>query len=95
VTAFARDVIEVGKAVFDQSQPPLRRLHHIGAGGDSGLVTVDTDHLAVRGSENRRAVTAGAESPVDIDAAIPHVEEFECRHAEHRHMPGHAAVGPG
>ncbi len=62
VAAFSRNGIEIGKAVFDQSQPALRLLHHIGPAGDGGLIAVDTDHLAVRGGENRRAVTAGAES---------------------------------
>ncbi len=53
VAAFAGDIIEIGEAVFDQSQPALRRLHHVGAAGDRGLVAVDADHLAVGGGEDR------------------------------------------
>ena len=89
--AIARDCVEIGKAVFDQREPAVRRLHQVGAERDRALVAVDADHFAVGGRENGAAIAAGAESGVDIDAAVMHVEEVERRRAEHGNMVGRSA----
>ena len=91
--AVARDRVEIGKAVFDQREPAVRRLHQVGAERDRALVAVDADHFAVGGGEDRAAIAAGAESRVDIDAAVMHVEEVERRRAEHGNMGGRSASG--
>ena len=53
--ALARDRVEIGKAILDQRQPAVRRLHQVGAERDRALVAVDADHLAVGGGEDGAA----------------------------------------
>ena len=53
--AVARDRVEIGKAVFDQRQAAVRRLHQVGAERDRALVAVDADHFAVGGGEDGAA----------------------------------------
>ena len=89
--AIARDRVEIGKAIFDQRQPAVRRLHQIGAERDRALVAVDADHLAVGGGEDGAGIAAGAEGGVDIDAAVMNVEEVERRRAEHGNVEGWSA----
>ena len=83
-----RRAIEIGEALFDQRETATRRLHQVRAKRDRRLVAVDADYFAIRGGENGTGIAAGAESGVDIDAAVVNVEEVDGGAAEHRNVGG-------
>ncbi len=86
-----RDGFEIGKAVFDQGQAAACLLDQVCAKRDRGLVTVDTDHLAVGGRKNGARIAARAEGAVDIDAAIANAEKADSMAAEHGNVEGWSA----
>ena len=88
---FARGGVEIGKTLLDQRQPAAGGLHKIGAQRDRVLVAVDADHRAIGGGEDGARITAGAESGVDINAAVMHVEEIESGATEHGNVEGRSA----
>ena len=91
MAAVARDIVEIGEAVLDQSEPAAGLLDEIGAERDRRLVAVDADDLAVGGGEDGARIAAGAEGAVDIDAAVTHAEVLERRSAEHGNVEGWSA----
>ena len=87
----ARHIVEFGEAVFDQREPPARRLHETRAVRDRRAVAVDRDHRCVGRGENGARVTARAKGAVDIDAAVAHPELLDHRMNEHGNMTGQSA----
>ena len=69
----------------------FRRLHEIESACDRALVAVDADHPAIGRVENGAGIAAGAESAVDIDAAIARREEVQRLSGEHGNVPGQSA----
>ena len=82
-TGVARGVVEIGEAIFDQHEPSIRRLHQVRAQRDSALVAIDADDFAIGRDQDRARIAAGAESRVDIDAAVANTEELDRGGAEH------------
>ena len=87
-TGVARDVVEIGETIFDQRQPAARRLHQVRTQRDGALVAIDADHLAVGRGQDGARIAAGAESGVDIDAAVTNIEELDRGAAEHGNVEG-------
>jgi hypothetical protein len=86
VAAAAHHRLQIGEGVLYQHQPPLRRLHKIGAARDRALVAVERNDAAVRRSEDFTGVAAGAERGVHVDPAGAHIEELNRRADEHGNM---------
>jgi hypothetical protein len=88
VPGLPRDSVEIGEELFDQRQPTLRLARQLGAACDGARVTIDADHLRIRGREDGAAVTTGAEGRVDVEAAVTHIEEINGGAAEHGNVEG-------
>ena len=54
--------------------------------GDRALIAIDADHACARRLQNGARISAGAESGVDIDAAVTHREPFDNAADKHRNM---------
>ena len=90
--ARARCASRLREALLDQRQPARRAACTRSAPErDGARVAVDGDDLAVGGRQHGARVAAGAESGVDIDAAVTDIEELERGAAEHGNVEGRSA----
>ena len=85
------DGAEIREFVLDEREPRGRASHKLGAACDRGGIAIDRDNAAIRGSEERAAVAAGAERGIDIDAAIAYAEELDRWAGEHGNVTSQSA----
>src|SRR5581483_11808807 len=83
-----RDPFEVAEAILGERQAVIGER---AAERDGVRIAVDGDDLAIRLREDGAAVAAGAKRGVDIDAAVPDLEEFNGGAAEHGNVGGWSA----
>ena len=91
MAAALRHRVEIGELVLDHGEPAGRRLHQIGAHRHRTRIAVDADDLCAGRFQNETRVTAGAESAIDINAAIMDIELLDGAAAEHGNVGGWSA----
>ena len=73
----------------------MRRRREFGAARERAWIAVDGDDFAIRRSEHRACIAAGAECGVDIDAVVADIEIVERGAAEHGNVGGWSASDSG
>ena len=84
----ARNRIEICKSILDQCQTASGLIDQVGAESDGGLIAIDADHAAIGRGENRAGVAPRTERAVDVDTALPRLEQLDRGTAEHGNVEG-------
>src|SRR6185437_14333907 len=85
------DLVQIGKALFDQFEAAGRFGEQRRAAGDGALIAVDADDARTGRRQDGARKPACAERAVDVEAAVKHVEPFDGAADEHGNVASQSA----
>ena len=88
-----RRLVESSKSLLYKAKPPPRFGDEPGSAGNCGRVAIERENLGIGPGEQSLRIAAGAESGVEIKAALARSERGHDFVTKHGNVPGRSASG--